>query len=47
VSSLAYWNEQTHDWVVESEPVTLQVGASSGDIRAEHTIQISGGGVKR
>jgi beta-glucosidase len=47
VSSLAYWNEPTHGWVVESEPVKLLVGASSADIRAEHTIQISGGGVKR
>jgi len=45
--SLAYWNEQTHGWVVESEPVKLQVGASSGDIRAERTIRVSGGGVKR
>jgi beta-glucosidase len=47
VSSLAYWNERTHGWVVESEPVKLMVGASSAYIRAEHTIRISGGGVKR
>jgi beta-glucosidase len=47
VSSLAYWNERTHGWVVESAPVKLQVGASSADIRAEHTIQVVGGGVKR
>jgi beta-glucosidase len=47
VSSLAYWNEQTHGWVVESAPVKVQVGASSADIRAEHTIQVTGGGVKR
>ena len=47
VSSLAYWNEQTHGWVVETAPVKLQVGASSADIRAERTIQVIGGGVKR
>jgi beta-glucosidase len=47
VSSLAYWNERTHGWVVESAPVKLQVGASSADMRAEHTIQVVGGGVKR
>jgi beta-glucosidase len=47
VSSLAYWSEGTHGWVVESAPVKLQVGASSADIRAEHTVQVTGGGVKR
>ena len=47
VSSLAYWNERTHGWVVESAPVKLQVGASSADMRGEHTIQVVGGGVKR
>ena len=47
VSSLAYWNEQTHGWVVESAPVTVQVGASSADIRAERTVRVIGGGVKR
>jgi beta-glucosidase len=47
VSSLAYWDERTHGWVAESAPVKLQVGASSADIRAEHTIQVVGGGVKR
>jgi beta-glucosidase len=47
VSSLAYWNEQTHRWVAETEPVTLQVGASSADIRAERTVRITGGGVNR
>jgi beta-glucosidase len=46
-SSLAYWNEQTHGWIVETEPVRLQVGASSADIRLEHTIRVAGGGVKR
>jgi beta-glucosidase len=46
-SSLAYWNERTDRWVVESGPVKLQVGASSADIRLEHTIRVTGGGVKR
>jgi beta-glucosidase len=47
VSSLAYWDGRTHRWIVESEPVKLQVGASSADIRLEHTIRVTGGGVKR
>jgi beta-glucosidase len=47
VSSLAYWNEQAHRWLVETAPVKVQVGASSADIRAEHTIQVIGGGVTR
>ena len=46
-SSLAYWNEQSDRWVVESAPVKVQVGASSADIRAERTIQVTGGGVRR
>jgi beta-glucosidase len=46
-SSLAYWNEQADRWVVEAEPVKLQVGASSADIRLEHTIRVTGGGVRR
>ena len=47
VSSLAYWHERTRRWVVETAPVKLQTGASSADIRAEHTIQVIGGGVTR
>jgi beta-glucosidase len=47
VSSLAYWDDGTHRWIVESAPVKLQAGASSADIRAEHTIQVIGGGVTR
>src|SRR5205809_5169100 len=31
--SLAYWNPDTHGWVVEAEPVEIDVGASSADIR--------------
>lgn len=40
--SLAYWNEATDAWVVENEPVRLDVGASSGDIRSSRTITLRG-----
>ena len=40
-STLAYWSTSTHDWVMESEPVLLEVGASSGDIRLERTIAVA------
>ncbi|HEV8356668.1 MAG TPA: glycoside hydrolase family 3 C-terminal domain-containing protein [Gemmatimonadales bacterium] len=40
-SSLAYWNPDTHGWVVEEELVRLRVGASSADIRAERTIRVA------
>jgi beta-glucosidase len=43
-SSLAYWSQARGGWVVENEPVRLQVGASSADIRLEHTIRVTGGG---
>jgi beta-glucosidase len=46
-SSLAYWNPDTHGWVVESDTVKLQVGASSADIRGERTIRVTGGGASR
>jgi len=39
-SSLAYWNPDTHGWVVEAEPVRIQVGASSADIRLDTTIRV-------
>jgi len=39
-SSLAYWNPDTHRWVVEAEPVRIQVGASSADIRLDTTIRV-------
>lgn len=38
--SLAYWNAERHGWVVESEPVRLDVGASSADLRVTRTIQL-------
>jgi len=42
-SALAYWNPDTHGWVVEDEPVLLEVGASSADIRLERTIRVVAG----
>ena len=41
-SSLAYWDETSHAWIVENAPVSLEVGASSADIRARRTIQVVG-----
>ena len=41
-SELAYWSDETHGWVVESEPVRLQVGGSSADVREERTIRVLG-----
>jgi beta-glucosidase len=41
-ASLAYWNSETQGWVVENEPILLQVGASSADIRLQKTITITG-----
>ena len=41
-SALAYWDTGTRGWVVEDEPVRLQVGASSADIRLETTITVAG-----
>jgi beta-glucosidase len=38
--SLAYWDATGHRWVVEREPVELQVGASSADIRARRTVSV-------
>ena len=40
VSSLAYWDSANHMWVVESEKVQLDVGASSKDIRLKRTVDI-------
>ncbi len=41
-SSLAYWNPETHGWTVENEPILLQAGASSADIRLMKSITIAG-----
>jgi beta-glucosidase len=42
-TSLAYWNPDSHRWVVEQEPVEIAVGASSADIRRRRTITVVGG----
>jgi beta-glucosidase len=39
-SSLAYWNADRHGWVVEQEPVRLEIGASSADIRLTRIIRV-------
>jgi beta-glucosidase len=41
-SVLAYWDTGTHGWVVEDEPLRVQIGASSADIRLEKTITVAG-----
>ena len=41
-ASLAYWNVGAHAWSTESEPVRLEVGASSADIRLDRVIQVHG-----
>ncbi len=39
-SSLAYWNADSHQWVLEQEPVEVAVGGSSADIRVRRRIQV-------
>ena len=41
-SSLAYWNPDTHRWVVEQEPVEIEVGASSTNMRLRRAIRVVG-----
>jgi beta-glucosidase len=41
-SSLAFWDADTERWVVEREPVELQVGGSSADVRLTTTVQVAG-----
>jgi beta-glucosidase len=41
--SLAYWDAERDRWVVESEPVELQVGGSSADVRVTRTLRVTGG----
>jgi len=38
---LAYWDVKGHQWVVEADQVELRVGASSADIRAKRTVQVT------
>jgi beta-glucosidase len=39
-ASLAYWNPDTHAWVVEPDQVAIEIGASSSDIRLTKTISV-------
>jgi beta-glucosidase len=38
--SLAYWNPNTHAWVVEPDQVAIEIGTSSSDIRLTKTISV-------
>ena len=40
ISSLAYWDESGHRWVVEPDQVRIRVGASSADLRLDHGIRV-------
>lgn len=40
-AQLAYWDDTTHDFEVEAEPVKLMVGDSSADIKLETTVPVS------
>jgi beta-glucosidase len=40
-AQLAYWDEASRDFVVETEPVRLMIGDSSADIKLEKTIPVS------
>jgi beta-glucosidase len=39
--SLAYWDEHAGIFVVEEEPIRIQVGGSSADVRVETTVTIA------
>ncbi|OZC85541.1 glycosyl hydrolase [Rhodococcus sp. 06-418-1B] len=45
-SALAYWETRTDRWAVEDGDYTVDVGASSRDIRASATVAISGDSVE-
>jgi beta-glucosidase len=38
--SLAYWDSTSHRWIVEPEPVRVQIGSSSANIRLQKTISV-------
>ena len=42
ISSLSYWNEATHQWVVEPEEIRIRLGGSSADLPVDHTIRVTG-----
>ena len=39
-SRLAYWDAEHDEWVIETTPVELMVGASSEDIRQRTTVEV-------
>ena len=39
--SLAWWNENTGKWEVESGPVNIMIGSSSADIRLQKTVNVN------
>jgi beta-glucosidase len=41
-SDLAYWSTETQGWVTENEPILLEVGGSSADVRLAKTITVAG-----
>jgi beta-glucosidase len=38
--SLAYWDEKTSAFKVESEPIRLMIGSASNDIKLSKNIQV-------
>jgi beta-glucosidase len=38
--SLAYWNTDTHAWIVEADQIKFEVGASSADLRLNKTVNV-------
>lgn len=40
-AQLAYWDDASHDFKVEAEPVMLMIGDSSADIKLEMTVPVS------
>ncbi len=40
-ASLAYWDAASHRWVVEGEPVEVEIGASSSDIRLTKRVTVA------
>ncbi len=39
--SFAYWNQEIHDWHVETGLFKVEIGQSSRDIRLEETVQVN------